>query len=561
MFHDLRQFLIEKRGSRTRGHSMLPYVTQRVHTLLIITALSFAAITTRLIFLSSYKPTPQTTTTNNKALPIILDRNHIVLASHLPTESIYLNSSLLVDANHAKNLIQQIFPLANHTYIAENIKKNRSFIWVKRHITPLQKEAALQKGLVGCAFKNDAKRIYPFQNILAHVVGFRDIDNTAYAGMEKYLDQNNVQEDLVLSIDMRVQSIAHHALIKGHKKFKAKGGGVLIMNIKTGEIIAMCSLPDFDPNNSTQRQGPALFNNMLQGAFEFGSIMKVFTLAQGLEEGGLNSTDVLETSKNLYIGKFSITDHHPKPYDLTVAESFIHSSNIGMVQIYKTFGPQKQRDFFEKFGLFETPVVEICECAKGARKDAWSFTRGAIASYGYGIALSPIQFLCSSAALVTGYFVKPTFLKKHKNCADQRVPIELSENTVKTMRKMLYQVTQLGTARKAAFMHYGVGAKTGSACKRSGRVGYDYNKHRAFLLAFFPIEDPQYGMIVMLDEPQGNRSTFFFATAGWTVAPIAQKIIKRVGPLLQLPALKKEEIQRLQEHMYVEGLLRPDTKK
>ena len=563
VFHDLRQFLLNKGHTKKSAFLTLKfYVFQRIHALIYIIVAVFICITVRLIYVCVYTKHINIASTMQKIPPRILDRNNIIIATHLPTESVYLNALMIIEKKTTLELIQQIFPHSNHHYIEESITKGCSFIWLKRHITPKQKEYILQRGLVGCGFKEDWKRIYPFQNILSHVVGFRDVDDHATSGIEKYIDASQLSQDLQLSIDLRIQSIAHSALKKAQKKFSAKGGGVIILDIKNGEIIALCSLPDFDPNNTAERKGPATFNNMLQGAFEHGSVMKIFTLAQGLEEANLDTTHTLQTSAPLHIGKFVIKDRYPKKHNLTVAESFALSSNIGMVQIYKKTGPEKQKDFFAKMGIFDTPSIEIFEKAQNAEKENWSFTRGAIASYGYGIALSPLQFLVSAAATVSGYLISPTLLKRTKDTPEKNYknPVALSPKTLDTMRKMLYQVTQCGTAKKAAFVHYGVGAKTGSSCKRSGKVGYNSDKHRAFLVAFFPIANPRYAILIMLDEPVGTKDTFFFSTAGWTVAPTAQKIIKRAGPMLKLPTLSSSEIAHMRHNMQVPGIRRAQSK-
>jgi len=549
LIHDLRQFV----STQQQEHHAPLHAHSRVKCIIYFLSFAFLCITVRLIHISMHPLCTTPTITRSQPHPMIYDTNHTPLSAHLPTESLYINALHIINPPKALKIIQNLFPNARHQYIEQAIQQKRSFIWVKRHITPQQKEAVLHHGLVGCSFLEDWKRIYPFQNIVSHIVGFRDIDGIGATAIERYLDQNPC-EHIHLSIDIRIQGVVHRILSKAMKKFRAKGAGAILLNIETGEVLAMCSLPDFDPNDHSQRQGPALFNSTLQGSFEFGSIMKIFTLAQCIEEQHYKLGDTLETVQPLSLGKFTIKDHYPKPYNLTVAEAFLYSSNIGMVQIYKRFQHERQKLFLEKMGVFSTFEHEILESSPAPQPGKWSFTRGASVSYGYGVAFSPLQFLTAAAATVSGKVVPPTFLKHPQGTPYPTGQKVLSKTTATAMRKLLFQTTQHGTARRVSFQQYGVGAKTGSACKRAGSVGYNSDKHYAFIVAFFPIAEPKYALLVMLDEPQGTKNTFFKATAGWTAGPTAQKIIKRIGPILNVPFLNKAQVQKLKDRMAIAGV-------
>ncbi len=545
MFHDISQFSTSRHYSRIPPNS---YLAQRVALVIFLMTCAFCVITIRFLYLGALSPNPLSPEVTIKKKPLILDKNGHILATNIPTHSLYMNAKKVINIRKTMEIITLLFPQARFSYIQEEIEKKSSFIWIQRFLTPTQKEKSLQKGLVGCGFHNDWRRVYPLQNVLAHIIGFRDIDDMGVSGIERYIDTLNnhdYNQPIELSIDMRIQDVMFDALNEGMRRFSAKSAGGIILNVHTGEIIAMCSLPDFDPNDMAKRVGDHTFNHMLQSSFEFGSIMKIFSFAQGIEEGKVSLNTELKTRKNLRIGKFTIKDHYPKSYNLSVAESFLFSSNIGTVQVFKTFGQDKQKKFFHEIGLFSNTPIEITEQSQPTSDINWSFTRGAIAAYGYGIALSPLQFLVASSSIVTGKRCKPTILKQYEpqKCSS----INLKSSTVDSMRQLLYQTAETGTARKAAFAEYAVGAKTGSTLKRAGAKGYSDQKSRVFIVTFFPMTNPQYAMLLMMDEPRGTKETFYFSASGWNVAPIAQKIIKRIGPILGLQALNPQEILELKE--------------
>ncbi len=479
--------------------------------------------------------------------PPILDANNNLLATNIPTFSLYINAQNLQDPEYTKYVIKKLFPEINHKNIAEKITQNHSFIWVKRHLTPKQKEEVLHHGLVGAFFHEDFKRIYPMQSLTAHIIGLRDIDNKGLYGLERHIDDMPPQSDsIVTTIDIRIQSIVHRTLTKGLQKFKAKSAGAILMNIETGAIISLCALPDFDPNDPSSIQGNVLFNSILQGSYELGSIMKIFTFAQGIEENLIDMEETLNTNRTLSICGFTVQDHHPKPYNQTVTESFINSSNIGCIEVFKRFGHEKQMDFWKKTELFEPLSIEVKEVIQPTEPLKTSFTKGLTASYGYGISLPPIRFILSASSLITGKQVTPFILQSSQVAPRQS---STSQHTASLLRKLLFTNACKGTSKKSQVFPYLVGGKTGSSQKTNYTSGYSQNAHNAFFIAFFPMNQPKFALFIFLEEPQGTADTFFFATSGWTAAPLAQKIIKHAGPILNVTSIHKKNLYNYRQQL------------
>lgn len=501
----------------------------------------FAVIVARIITLSLHTTLPSDKISSYfDCPPVIKDKNGHILATSVPTFSLYLNASNLPNSTHTKKIIKDIFPEINHSFISKKIDEKSSFIWIKRHITPSQKEEVLHHGLVGAFFKNDFKRVYPMQNITSHVIGFRNIDNLGALGLEMYLDAlEQKPEALHTTLDIRIQSIVHQALQSALEKFKAKSAGAILINIENGEILSLCSLPDFDPNISENLQGDALFNNILQGTYELGSIMKIITFAQAFNENLVQDNEVLNTNRSLSVGGFVIKDHYPKPYNQTVVESFINSSNIGSTEVFSRFREHKQLEFWNNIDLFKPIQIEINEASQPTQVTSTSFIKGLTASYGYGISVPPLRFLMATSGILKGYYIQPTLIQQ-KSTHKHFLPI--NEQTQNKIKSLLYTTAVKGTAKKAQYSPYLIGGKTGSSKKRSGAKGYDQNAHCSFFVAFFPINQPKFALFILLDEPVGTKDTFFFASSGWTAAPLAQKIIKKAGPLLGLEHLAKEQI-------------------
>ncbi|MFQ5346670.1 MAG: peptidoglycan D,D-transpeptidase FtsI family protein, partial [Rhodothalassiaceae bacterium] len=314
-------------------------------------------------------------------------------------------------------------------------------------------------------------------------------------------------------------------------RFRARAGGGLVLDVRTGEILAMASLPDFDPHNRPDSNDPALFNRMTMGVYELGSVFKTFTIAMALETGTVTLADGYDASEPIRVGRFLIRDDHPQGRYLTIPEIFVHSSNIGAAKLALDVGTDTERRFLDRLGLLRRASIELPEVGRPLLPDHWRELATMTIAYGHGIAVSPLQAATAFAAIVNGGYLTPaTLIAKDPGEEVNRVPI-LSPATSARMRELLRLAVTEGTGRQADVPGYRVGGKTGTAEKpRQG--GYAKSALLSSFIGVFPIDDPRYVVFVMLDEPQGTEATFHYASAGWTAAPTVAQIILRTAPLL-----------------------------
>ena len=480
----------------------------------------------------------------------IVDRNGSILATNLMTGSLYANPKEIKNPRMVANKIHKIFPELDKKKLLSKLQSKKSFVWVKRNVTPAQQQKFLQLGLVGVYIERSEKRAYIHGRTTGHLLGFTSIDMQGRSGIERFFDEQLVGygKPLALSVDIRVQNIVHEALGEAIKTFSAEGGTAVMIDVESGEIIAMVSFPDFDPHKVTQNSKAAMFNMATQGIYELGSIFKVFTTVAAFESGAVKLSDQFDATKAIKIGKFRIGDYRGKNRWLSVPEIFIYSSNIGAMKMLLEMGKDKLQETYHKLGLFEPLVgLEFGEIAQPSLTGQWSEARALTASYGYGVATTPLHFLRALAAVVNGgKLINPSFVKGNPGRIEQRV---MSEKTSKTIRKLMYKAALQGTSRRARVNGYMVGGKTGSANKIiDGK--YDKKKHLASVTTIFPMNKPKYAMLITLDAPQGTKETHGFSTGGWTAAPVAAKIIEQAGPILGvLPVDENDEV--IQKAMYV----------
>ncbi|MBT3401821.1 MAG: penicillin-binding protein 2 [Rhodospirillaceae bacterium] len=368
--------------------------------------------------------------------------------------------------------------------------------------------------------------------LAAHVVGFTGIDHEGLAGIEKGLDESLVAgNDVALSIDIRVQHALRAELMASVEEFQAIGAAAIVMDAHSGEILGMVSLPDFDPGAMKQVAADRLFNRATLGVYEMGSTFKAFTTAAALESGTANLNDTYDASKPLRVARFTINDDHAKNRWLSVAEIFQYSSNIGSARMALDMGTERQQQFLKSLGLLDRPSLEIPEVGAPMVPRPWREISTMTIAYGHGIAVSPLQMVRAYGVVVNGgHDVTPTLLAR--SAADRAAPKRiLSEHTSQTMRALLGLVVDEGTGRQAQAEGYLVGGKTGTA-EKAGAGGYRRKALLSSFVAAFPINDPRYVVFVALDEPQGTERTFNFASAGWTAAPTASRVVSRIAPLL-----------------------------
>lgn len=487
--------------------------------------------------------------------PDLVDRNGEVLATDIVTASLYADGRAIVDPGETARQLATVLPDLDPDAVAEKLESGHAFIWLKRDLTPKQQYAVHYLGLPGLGFRREQKRVYPNGHTASHVLGTVDLDNRGIAGMERYVDKDHLlgkgadggerSAPVALSIDMRAQFALRDELERGLTEFKAKAAVGIIMDVHTGEVVALSSLPDFDPNNPMAVPDNARFNRATLGVYELGSVFKAVTLASALDSGRVQMTSRLDATQPIHYARFTIHDYHAENRWLTLPEVFMYSSNIGTAKIALDLGTNAYLDYLRRFGLLSRPNFELPEAGDPLVPAHWSELSTITASFGQGIAVTPIQVVSALSAIVNGGIkVTPTFLH---NPNPKTGPRLISTEVSTEMRALLRLVVTDGTGKKADVPGYPVMGKTGTAEKA---VAGGYAKHRLIssFLSAFPANDPRYAMLVMFDEPQGTKETYGFATAGWNAAPVTARIVKRVAPLLGIqPVLVPEQNDMIHE--------------
>ncbi|WP_108483440.1 peptidoglycan D,D-transpeptidase FtsI family protein [Oceaniglobus ichthyenteri] len=491
----------------------------------------------------------------------ITDRNGRILATNLYTHSLYAQVPDMVDKPKAARELAQIFPDLDEKKLLEDFTGKRKFLWIRKKLSPEQKQAVHDIGDPGLLFGPREMRLYPNGKLAAHILGgasfgregVHSAEVIGVAGVEKafddYLrDPANGGKPLQLSIDLSVQSAMRQVLYGGMKLMNAKGAAAILMNIHTGEIVAMASLPDFDPND---RPRPALsgdpadsplFNRAVQGVYELGSTFKIFTAAQSMELGMNGPLSMVDANAPMRWGKFTIREYDNKNYGpkLSVTDVIVESSNVGTAKMAMEIGGARQKDFLRTLGFLDPTPVELVEApgAKPLYPSNWSEITTITASYGHGIAASPLHLAAGYSSLLNGgTLVKPTLLKRENVAPGPRI---VSKKTSAAARDMLRQVVVRGTASFGKVPGYQVGGKTGTANKPKHTGGYYQDKNVNTFAAIFPASDPEYTLIVTMDEASDNSSDKPRRTAGWTAVPVAAEVIRRTAPLLGLrPIIEK----------------------
>lgn len=470
------------------------------------------------------------------------DRNGEVLATTIATSSLYANPKKILNPKEVVSKLKTVFPHLNEKDVLEKLKSDKTFLWIVRHLTPQQKSAVMRLGQPGLEFMRDTKRVYPFGELLSHAVGFVDVDNTGISGLEKGMDQHlrSTNEPVELSLDIRLQHILFDELHKTVHNFSAEGGSTMMMDIVTGEILAMVSLPDFDPNKPVIENPQALFNRNTLGVYEMGSSMKIINTALALQSGIATIETKFDATQPLKVGRHFVTDYHAKNTWLTVEEIFVYSSNIGSARMALKAGSDRQKSFMKEIGFLHSQKLEIPELAQPLVPMTWKEANTITISYGYGLSVSPLHTSVAIAGIVNeGKMVEqPTLLKRSPQETKYK-QIVSSDVSAKVLNLMQQSVIR-GTSRKGSVPGIMVGGKTGTANqRRSHGRGYIANAVNTTFVCVFP-EKPKYLVFVMLDGPKAKKETFGFNTAGWNAAPLASSIIQRAAPILGVfPELEK----------------------
>jgi len=478
------------------------------------------------------------------ARPDIVDRNGEVLATDVKAPSLFGEPRRIIDKDEAIELLTATLPDLDTGEVRDRLSGKKGFVWLKREITPSQQQEIHRLGIPGIGFLRENKRVYPTGSEVAHLIGLVNIDNQGIAGMEKWLDSNGLadlhragfatdrlQQPVELSVDLRVEHALRDELLKAKDKFHAKAASGLVSNVKTGEIVAMVSLPDFDPNNPKEAHDPDRINRLTTGVYEMGSTFKAFTLAMALDAGkDLNS--MWDARGPLHYGKFTIHDDEPKGRFISMKEVFTFSSNVGAARIALGQGVEAHKAFLRKMGQMERLRTELPESAAPLVPKHWGELNTVTIAFGHGIAVAPLQAVMGIDALVNGgYLIPPTFLKRSEQEAMAIAKQVIKPETSAKMRFLMRLNAEVGTARKADVKGYYIGGKTGTAEKViNGR--YAKKKVLTAFTAILPADNPKYQLLIMLDEPQALKETYGFITSGWNAVPTGGAVIARIAPLL-----------------------------
>ena len=486
---------------------------------------------------------------SSRARPQIVDRNGEILAADVRIDSVFAEPRNIVDKDEAVELLTAVLPSLDAKELRDKLGSRKGFVWVKRGVSPKEREEVFRLGLPGVGFLPEHKRVYPNGPIAAHVLGFTNTDNIGIAGIEKYIDtlgfadlssagfRVNAEslQPIKLSLDVKATHAVRDELVKGIERYKAKAAAAAIMDVDTGEIIAIASLPDYDPNNPVDALDPTRINRMTVGVFEMGSTFKALTLAMALEARKVNLNTRIDARGALRYGRFNIRDFHAQNRALTVSEVFTYSSNIGTARAALMVGVEGHKQFLAKMGQLDRMRTEMPESAEPIVPKRWGELNTMTIAFGHGLAVAPLQAMMAVGALVNGgKLVKPTFRMRTIEEAQEDAPQVIRPDTSEQMRYLMRLNAEVGSARTIDVRGYFAGGKTGTANKV---VNGRYANDRVFttFTAVAPSDKPKYLFLTVYDEPQGVPETHNQRTAAWNAGATTGRIIERVTPLLGLP--------------------------
>lgn len=468
----------------------------------------------------------------------IFDRNGFLVASSLKTPSLFVDPSIVLDADQLIRDIARVIPDLDVEKASSVMSANNRFGWLAHNITPAQQQAILEVGDPSLGFKYHYTRVYPQGSLMSHMIGYADRDGLGLAGAERGFDDILGRGDNVtLSIDLRLQHAVKREVSRAMSEFNAIAGVGLILDAHSGEILAGVSLPDFDLNKAGRATDNQTFNRLTLGVYELGSMFKIFSTAALLELHKVGMDYTFDARKPIKVGWHKINDYHAEKRILTVAEVFMYSSNIGSALMGKMVGGKALRAFYKDLGLMDPLRFDIKEVGKPLTPpEPWRDDSTMTASYGHGLSTSPLQMSTAVASVVNGgIFVHPTIKKKAPKAGLTSEVRVVSEETSEQIRKLLRLNVTVGTGKKSGVKGMVVGGKTGTAEKSiDGR--YHHDKLISSFVAAFPMDDPRYVIMVMIDEPKGNKSSYGYATAGWVAAPAVKRIVESMVSILGLPA-------------------------
>ncbi len=478
--------------------------------------------------------------------PPILDRNGRSLAMDILVPSLAAAPRLIIDVDEAVEKLHAELPDMDVNWLREKLDGDEGFVWLRREMSPAAQERIFNLGIPGIEFRTESKRYYPGGNVASHILGSVNIDNQGIAGIERYLDREEVEvlqafglargralEPVKLSIDLRVQNAMHAELMDSLIRYEAIAAAGVIVDVRTGEVLALVSLPDFDPNVPASALEEGRLNRVTAGTFELGSTFKTVTIAGALDSGLVQLNDRFDATQAIQFGRFRIGDFHGKNRILSLPEVYKYSSNIGTIRIMQQWGKENFREFLTLTG-FDAPLsIELPETKLPRVLDKFSEVGAATASFGHGLSVTPLHMATAVAGFVNdGIMVPPTLFERSQSEADALGVRTISVETSAKIRYLMRLNALEGSGRHMDEIAEGylVGGKTGTADKVVG-TGYDSTKNFNVFASAFPLDDPQYAMVILIDEPK-RENPQSGRTAAWNAGEVTGRIVQKIAPML-----------------------------
>lgn len=523
---------------------------RRISIMAIVMMIGFVIVAARLLQLGSVETETviegRTISEIEASRPAILDRNGLPMAVDVRVPSLYAEPRRIIDVEEAAAALRTVLPELDEAWLRERLTGDRGFVWVKRELTPAVREQVMRLGIPGIDFLTESRRFYPGGADAAHVLGSVNIDSQGIAGIERGIDDGGIAalqafglargqelQPIALSIDMRVQYAMREELVDALTRYRSLAAAGVMLDARTGEVLAMVSLPDFNPNVPASALEEGRFNRITAGNFELGSVVKIVSFAAALDSGAVTLADSFDARFPVRFGRFAINDYRGQGRILTVPEIFRYSSNVGTIQMMQQMGEDNYRSFFSRIGFDQSIVTELPERTPPNVPKEFSDVVAATASFGHGFSVSPLHMARALAAFVNGgRLIPPTFYPRTEEEALAQSTRVISEQTSAQLQQLLRFNALVGSGSRMnrLALAYRAGGKTGTAEKViNGRYGTGKNLN-VFITAF-PMEAPHYVMVILLDEaspetPQSGN------TAGWNAGEVSGRIIASVAPML-----------------------------
>ena len=533
-------------GRKARGN-----LTQaRIRWMVLALVLGFGLVGGRLVQLGMVVPDStiegQARDVITATRPPILDRNGLEMAVDIRVPSLFAEPRRIIDVEEAVRALRTVLPELDEDWLRTRLTGDKGFVWVQRELSPAIQEKVMRLGIPGIDFITESKRFYPGMNEASHILGSTNIDNQGIAGIERHMDgedvallqelglaRGNALAPVELSVDMRVQHVMHEQLVDALTRYQAVAAAGVMMDVHTGEIIALASVPDFDPNDPASALVKDSFNRVTAGIFEPGSIFKTVTMAGALDSGAVSITDQFDARFGVRFGRFTIDDFHGKHRILSLPEVYKYSSNIGTIRVMQAMGKDAYRAFLTTMGFDGRVPFELPEMRLPTVPKEFSEVGAATASFGHGLSVSPLHMVTAYAAFVNGgNYIAPTLYRRDIAEAEPLYRRVLQPSTSEAIRYLmrLNALEGSGSQMNKAALGYRVGGKTGTAEKVvDGR--YSSSKVTNFFASAFPLDNPRYALVIMVDEPKAENPQSG-TTAGWNAGAVTGRIVQRVAPML-----------------------------